>query len=250
MANNNKVIYGDQTIMDISDSTTSANNLLRGEVGYSGNGDRVVGSLNAFTWEDEVALGAKNIIAFPYVYSSGSSHNLTITVNDDGSITAQGRPTQTITFPLIANIIEEYELEIGDKLIFSESNVENNNASAALIYVNPSGAISLVQGDYELTVTSDMVTKGVAFILWFNNNVDLTTAVTFKPMVRIASDTDNTWCPPALTNRELTERVIYLNRQKSHVTANPSTTTATLTGIEIDGKGCRCTLLLSFFLYI
>lgn len=42
--NNNKVVLGDQTIMDISDSTVSPNNLLNGEVGYSGNGDRVVGS--------------------------------------------------------------------------------------------------------------------------------------------------------------------------------------------------------------
>jgi len=42
--NNNKVILGDQTIMDISDSTVTPNNLLNGEIGYSGNGDRVVGS--------------------------------------------------------------------------------------------------------------------------------------------------------------------------------------------------------------
>lgn len=45
--NNNKVIYDGQTIMDISDSTTSSNNLLQGEIGYSGNGDRVVGSVIA-----------------------------------------------------------------------------------------------------------------------------------------------------------------------------------------------------------
>ena len=47
--NNNKVVLGNQTIMDISDSTVTPNNLLNGEIGYSGNGDRVVGSYTPST---------------------------------------------------------------------------------------------------------------------------------------------------------------------------------------------------------
>ena len=180
-------------------------------------------------------LGAKNILPYPYAYGSGTVHGLTVTVNDDGSVTASGQPTQNVAFTLVSNIITEYDLQVGDKLIFSESNVENNNASAALVYVSPSGAIDLVQGDYELTVTSDMVTRGVSFILWFNTGVDLTTPVTFKPMLRLDTDPDPTWVSPAFSNRKLTELVVYLNRTKSHVSANPSTTTGTLTSIEIDG---------------
>lgn len=182
-------------------------------------------------------LGAKNILPFPYAYGSGTVHGLTVTVNEDGSVTASGQPTQNVSFTLVSNIITEYGLQVGDKLIFSESNVENNNASAALIYVNPSDPIDLVQGDYELTITSDIVTKGVAFILWFHSGVDLTTAVTFKPMLRLDTDPDTTWVSPAFTNRKLTELVVYLSRNKSHVSANPSTTTGTLTSIEIDGTG-------------
>ena len=180
-------------------------------------------------------LGAKNILPFPYAYGSGTVHGLTVTVHEDGSVTASGQPTQNVAFTLVSNIITEYDLQVGDKLIFSESNVENNNASAALIYVSPSGAIDLVQGDYELTITSDMVTRGVSFILWFNTGVDLTTPVTFKPMLRLDTDPDSTWVSPAFTNRKLTELVVYLNRTKSHVSANPSTTTETLTSVEIDG---------------
>lgn len=236
MANNNKVIYGDQTIMDISDSTTNANNLLRGEIGYNGNGDRVVGSLNAFTWEDEAELGSKNILPFPYAYGSGTAYDLTITVNDDGSITAQGEPSQSISFPLVDNMITEFNLQVGDKFILSENNVDNQNAYLLLGYVSPAEAISVIQGeDYEVTVTSDMVSRGITLVLYFNDGVDLSTAVTFQPMMRLDTDPDDTWYPPALTNRKLTERVNYLNTYKSHVSANPATTTATLTGIEIDG---------------
>ena len=180
-------------------------------------------------------LGAKNILPYPYAYGSGTVHGLAVTVNDDGSVTANGQPTQNVAFTLVSNIITEYDLQVGDKLIFSESNVENQNASAALVYVSPSGAIDLVQGDYELTVTSDMVTRGVAFILWFNTGVDLTTPATFKPMLRLDTDPDPTWVTPAFTNRKLTELVVYLSRHKSTVTANPSTTTATLTSVNIDG---------------
>lgn len=55
----NVVKYGNQTVMDISDSTTTSNNLLSGEVGYSANGNRVVGAL---TVPDELNdLGDVNI---------------------------------------------------------------------------------------------------------------------------------------------------------------------------------------------
>ena len=80
-------------------------------------------------------LGAKNILPYPYAYGSGTVHGLTVTVNEDGSVTASGQPTQNVSFTLVSNIITEYGLQVGDKLIFSESNVDNDNASAALIYV-------------------------------------------------------------------------------------------------------------------
>lgn len=180
-------------------------------------------------------LGAKNILPFPYTYGSGTSHGLTVTVNEDGSVTAQGTPTQNVSFSLNSNIINDLDLSIEDKVIFSEWEVDNQSAFAALL-LNPSTAISEVRGDYTLTVTSEMVQDGVSFILFFSSGVDLTTPVTFKPMVRLATDPDSTWYSPALTNKQLTENVTYLNSHKSHVSANPSTTTGTLNGLEIDGN--------------
>lgn len=181
-------------------------------------------------------LGAKNILPFPYAYGTGTHHGLTITVNDDGSITAQGVPTQTLSFLISNNIIEDLALWQGSEMIFSEWEVDNQDAFAALL-LGQSTPISEVRGDYKLTVTSEMIQQGVAFILYFEGGVDLTTPITFKPMVRLATDPDHTWRSPALTNKQLTDRVFYLNYAKSHVSANPSATTGTLTGIEIDGTG-------------
>lgn len=186
-------------------------------------------------WNHDI-LGAKNILPFPYTYGSGTSHGLTITVNDDGSITAQGVPTETISFLIRYNIIEDLSLWQGSEMIFSEWEVQNQNAFAALL-LGQSTPISEVRGDYKLTVTSEMIQQGVAFILYFGNGVDLTTPITFKPMVRLATDPDHTWRSPALTNKQLTDSVFYLSYAKSHVSANPSTTTGVLSGLEIDGVG-------------
>lgn len=184
-------------------------------------------------WNHDI-LGAKNILPFPYTYGSGTNYGLTITVHEDGSITAQGTPTQTIMFLINDNIIENLSLWQGSEMIFSEWEVQNQNAFAALL-LGQSTPISEVRGDYKLTVTSEMIQQGVAFILYFGNGVDLTTPITFKPMVRLATDPDHTWRSPALTNKQLTDSVFYLSYAKSHVSANPSTTTGVLNGLEIDG---------------
>lgn len=48
MANNpyvNKVIYGNDTIMDISDSTITPNNILMGYEGYDASGNKIEGKV-------------------------------------------------------------------------------------------------------------------------------------------------------------------------------------------------------------
>lgn len=62
----NKVVFGDQTIMDISDSTVNANNLLSGVKAYGANGVAVTGAVvtaevvdNLITQDANKALSAK-----------------------------------------------------------------------------------------------------------------------------------------------------------------------------------------------
>ena len=45
----NKIIYGDQTLMDITDTTASTGDVLEGQVFYSASGARSVGALTDAT---------------------------------------------------------------------------------------------------------------------------------------------------------------------------------------------------------
>lgn len=45
----NKVIYGDQTLMDITDTTASTEDVLEGQVFYSASGARSIGTLTDAT---------------------------------------------------------------------------------------------------------------------------------------------------------------------------------------------------------
>ena len=41
----NKVVYGERTLLDITDSDVTPNNLLLGNVGYKKNGERIQGNV-------------------------------------------------------------------------------------------------------------------------------------------------------------------------------------------------------------
>ena len=60
MSKVSKVVLGNETIMDITDSTVNENNLLDGEVGYGSDGERVVGRVVIPTVNDGVLTIQKN----------------------------------------------------------------------------------------------------------------------------------------------------------------------------------------------
>lgn len=51
----NKVVFGNTTIMDISDSTVTPNNMLTGTKAYGANGEPVIGNISAMTQEEASA---------------------------------------------------------------------------------------------------------------------------------------------------------------------------------------------------
>lgn len=59
----NKIIYGDQTLMDITDTTASTNDVLEGQVFYSANGARSVGTLTDATTTTHGLMSAADKIA-------------------------------------------------------------------------------------------------------------------------------------------------------------------------------------------
>lgn len=59
----NKIIYGDQTLMDITDTTASTNDVLEGQVFYSASGARSVGTLTDATTSTHGLMSAADKIA-------------------------------------------------------------------------------------------------------------------------------------------------------------------------------------------
>lgn len=59
----NKIIYGDQTLMDITDTTASTEDVLEGQVFYSASGARSVGTLTDATTSTHGLMSAADKIA-------------------------------------------------------------------------------------------------------------------------------------------------------------------------------------------
>lgn len=59
----NKVIYGNQTLIDITDTTTSADEVVEGNVFYSASGTRSVGTLGDATTSTHGLMSAADKVA-------------------------------------------------------------------------------------------------------------------------------------------------------------------------------------------
>lgn len=56
----NKVVYGGETIMDITDTTATPASMLTGTVAYGANGDRMVGSIGNATETTDGLMSAED----------------------------------------------------------------------------------------------------------------------------------------------------------------------------------------------
>lgn len=84
----NKVVYGNRTLIDISDSTVTANDLRKGVVAYTKSGDRIVGILDDVTTKtitDDFNLTSNYNIRFFRAYRSGNTIELFLAINNNGN---------------------------------------------------------------------------------------------------------------------------------------------------------------------
>lgn len=129
-----------------------------------------------------VGGAGKNKLPFPYVSDSTTVWGITFTVNDDGTITANGTATNSIYLDLIYNF----------SLSTTTSYILTGSVSGCQIYVKVKD--SEVYRDYGNGVTftpSDIITNVTMYI---PNGTVVNNAV-FKPMIRLASVTDSTFEP-------------------------------------------------------
>lgn len=153
-------------------------------------------------WESNGEIGAKNLLENEK--STQTISGVTFTVNSDGSVIADGTATDIIWFQ-INNGFKlndvEYTLTgcpIGGGENTYEVQIRSTESSSSL------WQFIVDRGDGATELCSSSRTY-IAFI-GIKSGVTVTNLL-FKPMLRLATDSDSTYQPYAMTNKELTKQV-------------------------------------------
>lgn len=159
-------------------------------------------------WESNGKLGAKNVC--PVCVGTTTLNGVTFTVNSDGTISATGTATEFTAFD-IATTDMGYIIEDGDYVLSDGLDVHSNNQYTTITIVDQN---DVVHYDYANTKDAD----NDAFSIENSNIKKLYVAVcigdghtvsnlVFKPMIRLTTDSDETYQPYAMTNKQITPYV-------------------------------------------
>lgn len=194
-------------VVDDSISTTSMNAIQNKAVGlkFQGVDSEISGinsSLTAKTAEIAMivnAYGSKNLVDTSLITSAiGIGGGVTRKNNGDGSITYSG--TSTANHAIYLPLMEGQNLGKGT-YIFTP------NPMTAATYIYQIYKDGRYWNNYALTQTIEITEAGkYSFGVAIKSNATISN--TFKPMLRYAAIKDDTYVPYAMTNRELTEKVI------------------------------------------
>lgn len=166
-------------------------------------------------------LGAKNRLLITNKNDTFVVNGITFTKNADQTITATGSATANADYPLNSAL----SLVIGQK--YTLSGCPTGGGVDNFFLRQLSGAI-----DYGDGVTFTAESSSANFFIRIRNGYTIQGSLTFKPMLRTADVTDNTFQPYAPTNRELyetkteqTETNVIANLGAKNVLKNARTTT-------------------------
>ena len=150
-------------------------------------------------WKANGELGAKNLLLNKA--TTQTVNGVTFTVNTDGTVLVDGTATATIQFELNPSVY----VGTGNKIIISGCpNVDSEyNIRLRLTEENtPTYVIDDIGESVTYEATAD---KYGCRIIIFNGYT--ANNLLFKPMIRLASDPDNTYEPYAMTNQQITPYV-------------------------------------------
>lgn len=157
---------------------------------------------NPVLWAQNNLLGAKNLITFPYYHGfSRTTNNVVFTVDNDGIITVGGtQASANASFYLMYNV----KLPNGTYTLSDGGVGTADTYLSCVYYTSPTASAS-----YYDVATSGSVTFTVndwdrAIIRIWSRNGKTADNLVFKPMLRLASISDDTWEPYAETNYKLT----------------------------------------------
>ena len=145
------------------------------------------------SYKDNGVLGAKNFLSLnPQTLTIGST--VTAVVNNDGTITVNGEySSSSNTFGNVQDLsLPAGTYKISDKSVSADCIMQIFNATTQTVYW------------YNDTTFTYNGTDTLRFRLWIRGNSSFTN-LRMYPMLLLPSDTDPTYQPYAMTNKELTE---------------------------------------------
>ena len=154
------------------------------------------------TWAANSVLGAKNLLKVSA--TSKKANGVTFTVYDDGSVLVDtGGSAASNTTDMVLN----YGLQIPGECIMTGCPSGGSGSTFRLMYTSWGG-----QGiEYADTGTGVNIKNipiesnpNVRVVLRVSNGATVSNKL-FKPMIRLADDTDTTYQPHAMTNKQLTD---------------------------------------------
>ena len=166
-----------------------------------------------FDRAEQAVLGAKNLLPYPYRTNTKTENGVTFTNNGDGSVTistVSGGATATTTMIIVNKFNADYEY-LANKHCILNGGI---NANLSIRMWSTSNLAISEGDDAEFVMPSSLVDNWNIYLCVLKDAV-FTTPITVYPMLRIASDPDDTYVPYAMTNKELTD---MLTVQESEVT--------------------------------
>ena len=153
------------------------------------------------SYADNGVLGAKNKL--PNMGISETINNVTFTKNSDGTVTANGTASADITYYILpSGTVNDFNFKDGDILSGCPANGGDNTYRLTALFSGNSNKWIEDTGNGKILDTTENKPNVSVYIV-IKNGVTVSNLV-FKPMIRLATDTDPTYQPYAQTNRELT----------------------------------------------
>ena len=155
-------------------------------------------------------MGAKNFNVTPYYNNSTTINNIEFTVNDDGSVTANGTASADANFVCHTHYNETNALYLADGTYIVSGCPKNMPHNVSVAVMNNEGAWAFDTGNGATFTVNNASAAGDNLKLSVTIRIPNGTVIdniTFYPMIRLAEDTDDTWQPYAKTNKQLTEDI-------------------------------------------
>jgi len=243
MANNpyvNKVVYGNQTVMDISDTDASPSEVLSGKKFYLGSGSPAIGTAIGGVPEEElrdtVGWTGKNLLHIPDNVVGGTASGTTLTINRNAygevtSIVSSGTASADRSLTLVELPYDDVKGKIvsgGIKQgaeIFCRIQDANGGYVAE---VNARGTDVVIPDTYSSA-------KSVSFRIRITNGTNA--SGTFYPMLRHASISDSTFEPYHKSVEEtLRDAEVINGKNKLNATIKTQTVEGITLTVNSDGS--------------